>query len=279
MNKWYYWLLVVIGFHLHAIDVPSHGGKRVVDTASILSATEVVDLESRLKNYERATSNQVVVLTVDSLQGETIETFAHEVFQSWKLGQKGVDNGVLILISVGEKNTARIEVGYGLEGVLPDITAGRIISQEMRPEFKQKHYHASILAGITAIQQAIGGTYVVPEDTEEAETETDPTFVFFWICIIVAAVITFFTGLVHPLLGGVIGVVAGFMLPWFILSSLGLAIILAIVGFIIGIVARALSESGGGGSGWSGSGGFSSGDSFSGGGGDSGGGGASGSLD
>ena len=179
---------MVIGFHLHAIDVPSHGGKRVVDTASILSATEVVDLESRLKNYERATSNQVVVLTVDSLQGETIETFAHEVFQSWKLGQKGVDNGVLILISVGEKNTARIEVGYGLEGVLPDITAGRIISHEMRPEFKQKHYHASILAGITAIQQAIGGTYVVPEGTEE--TETDPTFVFFWIVIIVAAVIT-----------------------------------------------------------------------------------------
>lgn len=268
---------MVIGFHLHAIDVPSHGGKRVVDTASILSATEVVDLESRLKNYERATSNQVVVLTVDSLQGETIETFAHEVFQSWKLGQKGVDNGVLILISVGEKNTARIEVGYGLEGVLPDITAGRIISHEMRPEFKQKHYHASILAGITAIQQAIGGTYVVPEGTEE--TETDPTFVFFWIVIIVAAVITLLVGFVQPLLGGLIGAVAGFALPWLILSSLGLAIILAIVGFIIGIAARALSESGGGGSGWSGSGGFSSGDSFSGGGGDSGGGGASGSLD
>jgi uncharacterized protein len=148
----------------------------------------------------------------------------------------------------------------------------------MRPEFKQKHYHASILAGITAIQKAIDGTYVVPKDEV---TEIDPN-IFFWIVIIVAALVTFLVGLIQPLVGGVTGIFLGFCFPWFILDSLGIAIILGIVGFIIGIASRAIAESSGGSGDWSGGGGGgfdSSSSSFSGGGGDSGGGGASGSLD
>ncbi len=143
---------------LHALNVPRLVG-RVNDTAGILTRDEVAGIENSLKDYEGKTSNQIAVLTTRDLQGETIESYANQIFRSWKLGQKDKNNGILIVISVGAKNTARIEVGYGLEGVVPDAIARAIINDDMRPLFKEKKYQACLMAAVGALERSIGGEY------------------------------------------------------------------------------------------------------------------------
>ncbi len=273
-----------------AFSPPPMNGRRVNDYAGILKPDEVSSLEQSLKDYEAKTSNQICVLTVASLQDETIESYANQTFHAWKLGQKGKDNGVLLLIQVGEKNNARIEVGYGLEGVLPDGTARLIINNDMRPEFKAKHYYASINAGILAMERAIGGEYKAPA---AAAAGIDPAkalrrlYSIFWaIGGLVVMIIGHF--LWRPL-GGIVGGAAAFWVTYAWTDSLILAIVAGIVGFLIGYFLRELGEGisdSSGSSGYSSSGGaWTSSSSGSGsdesfrGGGDSGGGGASGSLD
>jgi uncharacterized protein len=117
-----------------AIDVPYLQG-RVTDNAEMISASAVGRIRALLQDHETRTANQVAVLTVPTLAGESVEEFALEVFNTWKLGQKGRDNGVLVLIAPGERRL-RIEVGYGLEGDLTDLEAGRIIRNIITPRLK-----------------------------------------------------------------------------------------------------------------------------------------------
>ncbi len=280
MNAYFRWLcacmLMVVACGAEAFTPPALNGKRINDYAHILQPAELGSIEQTLAQYEAKTAHQIAVLTVSSLQGETIESFANATFKSWRLGHKGKDDGVLLLISVGEKNTARIEVGYGLEGVLPDITCGSIIRNDIRPEFKQKHYAAAIVAGITAMEKAIGGQYkVVAAAPSSSNSLTMEQLSAIGIGI-VGLVITIILCCIQRVLGGVGGAISAFIAINVLLSSLGWAIAAAILGFFIGMIARDILEGvtyasfGGGGS---------SSDSFSGGGGTSGGGGGSGSLD
>lgn len=147
------------------IAVPALTG-RVVDTADLLRPATREALEAELAAHEAATSNQVVVLTVPSLAGETVEGAAHRVFQAWRLGQAGRDNGVLVLIARDERQL-RIEVGRGLEGDLTDAQAGRIIRHEIVPHFRNEDYNAGTLGGVSAILGTIEGTYAPAEDAGE----------------------------------------------------------------------------------------------------------------
>ena len=115
----------LIAFSVAAIDVPYLTG-RVTDNAEILDADARTRLDDLLRAHEQATGNQIAVLTVPTLDGESIEDFSTRVFGTWKLGQKGKDNGVLVVV-VPRDRRMRIEVGYGLEGVLPDAAASRIV--------------------------------------------------------------------------------------------------------------------------------------------------------
>jgi uncharacterized protein len=133
----------------HAVDVPFLTG-RVNDNAEILSEGVRRSLAERLKAHEDKTGNQIAVLTVPSLGGESIEEYAVRVFESWKLGEKGKDNGVLIVVAPKDRRM-RIEVGYGLEGALTDLTAGRIIRNMMAPRFKAGDYDGGIDAGVTVV--------------------------------------------------------------------------------------------------------------------------------
>ena len=142
--------------------VPTLTG-RVVDGADVLSSEVERTLTDMLAEHERATSNQVVVLTVPSLEGDTVEGFALRAFNEWGLGQADRDNGVLILIARDEREM-RIEVGYGLEGALTDAEAGRIIRSEFVPAFRNGDYDGGTLAGASAVIGTIEGTYV-PVDT------------------------------------------------------------------------------------------------------------------
>lgn len=129
---------------------------RVVDDAHILSSTTVHSLDAKLADYEVGTSNQIVVVTVLSLGGETIEQYGVELGRHWQIGQKGTNNGVLLIVAPKE-HQVRIEVGYGLEGTLTDAQSSMIINQIMVPEFRQNHPDEAVIDGTKAIMLLLGG--------------------------------------------------------------------------------------------------------------------------
>lgn len=130
----------------------------VTDKTNTLTSTQLNDLEYRLKTYEDTTSNQIVILIISSLKGEDLFDFSHRVAEKNKIGQRGKDNGILILI-VKDERKIRIEVGYGLEGVVPDAVASSIIRNIIAPYFKTGNYYEGLLKGIETLQDAIAGTY------------------------------------------------------------------------------------------------------------------------
>jgi len=147
-------------------DIPFLTG-RVTDNAEILSLDVRQTLTEALKAHEEKTGNQIAVLTIPSLEGESIEEYAVAIFNAWKLGQKGKDNGVLIVVSPNDRRL-RIEVGYGLEGTLPDGMAGSIIRQHITPRFKTGDYNGGIRAGVSAIIQVLEGGTLPAGEREES---------------------------------------------------------------------------------------------------------------
>ena len=141
-----------------AADIPYLTG-RVVDNAQILSLDARTRLAAVLKAHEQATSNQIVVLTVPTIQPEGIEEYAADVFNNWKLGQKGQNNGVLVVV-VPQDRRMRIEVGYGIEPSLTDAVAASIIRDVMAPAFKRADYDAGVENGVAAIIARLEGKSV-----------------------------------------------------------------------------------------------------------------------
>ncbi len=141
------------------LPVPELRGIRIHDEAKVLSAGFVNTLEHQLKAYEDSTSNQISVLVIKTLQDEPLEEYALRVAETWKLGQAGKDNGILLLIAIDDRKV-RIEVGEGWEGVVPDAIASQIIRNEIAPAFRQNNYEGGISAAVKALIQAIGGEYV-----------------------------------------------------------------------------------------------------------------------
>jgi uncharacterized protein len=138
-----------------AADVPYLTG-RVVDDAAILSQGAHDRLTEIARAHEQKTTNQIVVLTVPTLAGESIEGYAQQVFETWRLGQKGKDNGVLVIVAPNDRRM-RIEVGYGLEGDLPDAEAARIIRNQMTPRFKANDFDGGLQDGVNAIVAKLEG--------------------------------------------------------------------------------------------------------------------------
>lgn len=137
-----------------AIEVPALEG-RVNDHANIISPNARQRLTQQLAAYEQSTGHQLAILTVPTLGGDPIEDFGIRVVEAWKLGKKGTDDGILLLIASGDRKM-RIEVGYGLEGTLPDAAAGRIIRDVMAPQFRRGDYDAGVVAAVNAIFAATG---------------------------------------------------------------------------------------------------------------------------
>lgn len=129
---------------------------RVTDQTSTLKPDERAALEAKLAAFEAKKGSQVAVLVVPSTQPEAIEQYSIRVVDAWKLGRKGVDDGVLLLVAKDDRRL-RIEVGRGLEGVIPDASARRIIAEYITPRFKQGDYYGGILAGVDRVLGAIEG--------------------------------------------------------------------------------------------------------------------------
>jgi uncharacterized protein len=172
---------------LLASEVPFLAG-RVNDTANLLSAGTMAEVEQLLKAHQDSTSNQVVVLTVQSLDGEDIESYAVRVAQTWKLGQKGKDNGVLFIVARDDRKV-RIEVGRGLEGDLTDAICSAIIRREILPQFKSGDYDQGIRAGVAAILAAIRGAYT-PDDESAQPIGIGALIMGFGIFLVVIGVFT-----------------------------------------------------------------------------------------
>ena len=143
---------------------------RVVDAAGILNASTQSQLTDMLAAHERATGQQVVVVTLDSLQGFSIEDFGYQLGRRWGIGQKGKNNGALLIVAPKE-HKVRIEVGYGLEGELTDAICAAIIHNYILPSFKRGDFNAGVSAGTTSILSVLGGN---PLETSVATRTSAP---------------------------------------------------------------------------------------------------------
>ncbi len=184
-------ILIFLSGSAFALDVPVLKS-RVTDNAGILSSTTESNINVYSAAVEEKTGAQIAVLTVKSLQGNTIEDYSMQLAESWKLGQEKQDNGVLLLVAMNEKKI-RIEVGYGLEGTLTDIKSGYIIRSIMQPAFKAGNFDAGIAGAVEAIGGVIAGTVQITDAQARAPKQSRSSggafnfFAFFVILAISAA--------------------------------------------------------------------------------------------
>jgi uncharacterized protein len=262
IRKYFLLIIVLLLFpaQLPALEAPLLTG-RVNDLARVLSPESQQLLEQKLAAFERETSNQVVVLTVPSLQGDDIDRFSIRVADAWKIGQKGRDNGVLLVIAQEERKV-RIEVGLGLQGVLPDITAGQIIRDVMRPYLKSGNYDQGIAAGVDSIIAATKGEFKGAQQParQNSARKSSPSFFIMLLGAVVAIAVL---GLFSRYLGGAAGAIGFPLATYLTFPGLGLVTLLLlaagglVVGFLLStVVAKMLGGGGGFGGGGGGSGGF-----------------------
>jgi uncharacterized protein len=266
-----------------ALDVPPLTG-RVVDLAHVLPPNTVESLTARLKAHEETTSNQVTVLVLPSLEEEPLESFSHRVATTWKLGQKGTDNGALLMVAMKERKI-RIEVGYGLEGALTDARSAQIIRNEIVPRFRAGDVPGGVAAGVDAILKTIEGTYQASEKTAPGlDSDVMGQVV---VAVIVGLVVGLGLMSVNRLLGPVVGAgISVWFAPWLVpaLVTGGVTLLLLTLIGAAGVGGRGRGRHGGDdwiwyssrSGGWGGGSLGSGGGGFSGGGGGFGGGGASG---
>ena len=296
--------LVLVGaVGIKAQTLPTPSG-RVTDLANVIDPATEADLDRRLDALEQKTSSEVAVVTVPSLDGVPVEDYAVRLFKEWGIGQAKTDNGVLVLVAPSEREM-RIEVGYGLEGILPDGLAGQIIRDHFIPRFREDDYNGGIRDGVMRVAEVVEKQQVLSAEELAQFNQTGDDFPVWLIIPFFGIFVTIGFGMVglglrtktvFPILfgsffGGMpllmslafIGMLSVYtLLPW--------ALFMFVMGYSLGKRKGwrdAFREGGGkgsgGGSGWtmgasssSGSGSSSSGSSSSFGGGSSGGGGASG---
>jgi uncharacterized protein len=171
--------LVVVGIsficllspvHAQDIDYPDYIGY-VNDFAGLMDAASTSDLETLISGVEKGTGAEIAVVTIDSLEGITIEEYAVELFEYWGIGKTDEDNGILILVALLDREV-RIEVGYGLEGVITDLEAGRIIDDIIVPNFKEENYNRGIYDAVVTISNQIYGEEELATMGEEQDTSS-----------------------------------------------------------------------------------------------------------
>lgn len=172
----------------YALEVPYLSG-RVNDEAHVLSPSVVTELESLLKAYEDSTGNQIAVLIIPSLEGESLEEYSLRVAETWKLGKKGVDNGALLLIAKNDRKL-RIEVGYGLEASLTDAACSFIISEVITPRFKSGDFDGGVREGVVSMIKAADGTLDTTASSSSSFADVTGILIF---CLIWFGVIGVFT--------------------------------------------------------------------------------------
>lgn len=260
---------------------------RVGDLTATLNGEQIRLLESKLAALERAKGSQIAVLIVPTVKPETIEQYALRVVEAWRLGRQGVDDGALLLVAK-EDRKMRIEVGYGLEGVLNDASAKRIISETIGPRFKQGDFYGGIDAGVEAMIRLASGEALPAPSVGSTPARAAGDDSFETLLIVGVILVLVLGGVLRAIFGrllaaAMVGLAAAGIASWLV-SSILVALVVGFAAFIASLFLGTL-----GGAGWSsggvswgggrtgrGAGGGRSWGGFSGGGGGFGGGGASG---
>ncbi|SEN62298.1 YgcG family protein [Bradyrhizobium sp. OK095] len=283
------WLVVALFFAFPAfadVAVPQLTG-RVVDQTGTLASGDIAALTQKLRDFETRKGSQIAVLIVPTTQPETIEQFSIRVAEAWKIGRKKVDDGAILVVAKNDHHL-RIEVGYGLEGALTDVTSRRIIDEVITPKFRDGDFAGGISAGVDRIIRIVDGEPLPVPSRSVNFGNLDDIGPLVPVTLFGSLVIG---GFLRALLGRLLGSVATggliAVLALLLIGSAGLALFAGAIGFVLAFIADLFPASTGrsGGGSWSSgssSGGWSSGSSsdsgsFSGGGGSFGGGGASGS--
>jgi uncharacterized protein len=271
--------LLVAGAAAADVPVPPLQ-QRVTDQTGTLTSEQASALEAKLAAFEQRKGSQIFVLIVPTTQPETIEEFAIKVADAWKPGRKGVDDGALLVVAKDDR-TLRIDTRYGLEGVIPDAVANRIVEDIMVPRFRSGDFYGGIDAGVDAMIKLIDGE-PLPPPSQWRERPQQGRGIDLQALLAIGLVLVFVVGgVLRALLGrlpaaGVIGAIAG-AIVWVMAASLVAAVVVGIIALVLTLVAgtRGIGPRTGrgwGGGGWgSGTGGFGGG--FGGGGGGMGGGG------
>lgn len=212
-------LLPIVLFAYSNPGLPAQAGKPtgfVNDFATVLSPTDKSALETKLSGLEKSTGDEVSIAIISSLGGDTIENFAVNLYKDWGLGKKGVDNGALILVSI-EDRQIKIEVGYGLEPVLTDITTSHIISDTITPLFKNGDYAGGLSAGVDQIVSVLNGEVLSPSSSTRSSSFSSNFFYFILFGFIYLASILgrskswWMGGIVGGIVGVVVGLIYGFL--------------------------------------------------------------------
>jgi uncharacterized protein len=254
------------------IPVPPLTG-RVVDQTGTLSPAQQATLEQTLATFEARKGAQVAVLIVPTTAPEAIEQFSIRVADKWKLGRKKVDDGAILIVAKEDRAT-RIEVGYGLEGVLTDLTSRRIIDETVLPRFRNQDFYGGITAGVDQIIHVVDGE-PLPEPRRNAAAGPGDIGRFIPIVFIVAIALG---GVLRSTLGRLPGALltggAVAVIAWFVAGALSLALIAGVIALFVTLLGGGMGRGLGGY--YGGMGGGRGGGGFGGGGGGFGGGGASG---
>ena len=268
-------LLPLLGWSANEVVLPPLT-ERVTDLTGTLSTADRASLTASLAALEKEKGAQITIVMLPTTQPETIEQFGIRLAEAWKIGRKGVDDGVIVIVAKNDRKM-RIEVGYGLEGAIPDAIAKRIVAEQMAPRFREGDFAGGLRATVATLDKVIRGEALPAPVAPAAQSGTDPgdALMFLLIVLFMGGVIRSMFGL----LGSVaVSGVAGW-LAWSVFASLGIAGIAALLAFALSFIRLGRGGwSSGGGGGFPGGfgGGSSGGGGFSGGGGGFGGGGASG---
>ena len=270
------WLLLpAIGWAAALVPVPALNA-RVTDLTATLDATQRGRLEAQLAAIDRAGRGQIAVLLLPTTQPETIEQFGIRLAEAWKIGHKGADNGVIVIVAKNDRKM-RIEVGYGLEGSIPDAVAKRVVAERMAPAFKQGDFFGGLRAAVEGLDQAIGGpASAEPAESPPAGTSQGSGGADYWPWLMAAV---FAGGILRSLFGLLGSFAAAGIAGWLVMAIFGSWLAALAAGLVMFVFSffGGFSSGGFGAGGFSSGGGSSSGGGFSGGGGSFGGGGASGS--
>lgn len=182
-------LLLLLPVFAFAQNIPSRPNppKLVNDLANVLSADQEATLERKLVAYDDSTSNQVVVLLINSLNDYPIEEYALQVFRNWGIGNKKTNNGVLIVAAINDRKI-RIETGYGLEGAIPDIIANQIITNDIGPSFRAENYYEGLDKATSSIIRAAAGEYQAPANYRDRGRKR-PSVPLIVLLVIIIAII------------------------------------------------------------------------------------------
>ncbi|MGB4064011.1 MAG: TPM domain-containing protein [Azonexus sp.] len=266
-------LLPIIGWSANEVALPALT-ERVTDLTATLSAEDRAGLTASLTALEKDKGAQIAIVLLPTTQPESIEQFGIRLAEAWKIGRKGVDDGVIVIVAKDDRRM-RIEVGYGLEGAIPDAIAKRIVAEQMAPRFREGDFAGGLRATVATLDKVIRGEPLPAPVVQTAPSSADSgdALTFLLIVFFMAGVIRSMFGLLGSL---AVSGAAGW-LAWTLFTSLGLAGGAALLAFALSFIrlGRGGWQSGGGFPGGFG-GGSSGGGGFSGGGGGFGGGGASG---